>query len=115
MAINGRNYLTGKSHNIYIRHSFIKDRVDKGELRVMYCPTHLMLADYVTKPLQGGLFHKFSDIVMVRVITFRLIKDIASYSKHECVENQIPGKHIPLKYISSKKHIPSKELKILED
>ena len=115
MDINGRNSCTVISWHIDIRYLRVQDCVGKGELRVMYCPTHLMLADYVTKPLQGGLFHKFSDIVMVRVITFRLIKDIASYSKHECVENQIPGKHIPLKYISSKKHIPSKELKILED
>ena len=45
---------------------FIKDWVVKGELNIMYFPTHLMLADYLTKMLQGDLFHKFRDIIMGR-------------------------------------------------
>ena len=43
---------------------FVKDRVDKGEVKVEYCPTELMLADFYTKPLQGRLFKKFRDVLM---------------------------------------------------
>ena len=38
--------------------------MDKGEISVEYCPTHLMLADIFTKPLNGKLYHTFRDIVM---------------------------------------------------
>ena len=43
---------------------FVKDRVDKGEVKVEYCPTELMLADFYTKPLQGRLFKRFRDVLM---------------------------------------------------
>ena len=40
--------------DIFMSDFFMKDRIDKGEVRVKYCPTHLMLADYFTKPLMGN-------------------------------------------------------------
>ena len=43
---------------------FVKDRVDKGELTMEYCPTYQMLGDYFTKPLQGSLFNKFRRVIM---------------------------------------------------
>ena len=42
----------------------MKDRVDKKELKIMYCPTGKMLADFFTKPLQGQLFNFFRRIIM---------------------------------------------------
>ena len=36
----------------------------KDEVHVQYCPTHNMLADYFTKPLQGATFRKFRDAIM---------------------------------------------------
>ena len=64
MEKNGRNSCTGNSRHVHIRYFFVKDRVDKGEITIKYCPTHLMLADFFTKPLTGKLFHFFRDIVM---------------------------------------------------
>ena len=49
--------------------------MDREKLSIVYCPTHLMLDDYFTKPLQGELFHKFRDIIMVRVSTLTLLYD----------------------------------------
>ena len=48
------------------RHSlfFVKDRIDKKEIRIEYCPTELMLADFFTKPLQRSLFRKFRNVIM---------------------------------------------------
>ena len=64
MLKNGRNSCTGNSRHINIRYFFVKDRIDKGELRVEYCPSSIMLADFFTKPLQGQLFKKFRDVIM---------------------------------------------------
>ena len=64
MLKNGRNSCTGNSRHIHIRHFFVKDRIDKKEIRVEYCPTSIMLADFFTKPLQGALYHKFRDVLM---------------------------------------------------
>ena len=64
MLKNGRNSCTGNSRHIDIRHFFVKDRVDKKEVKVEYCPSRLMLADFFTKPLQGVLFEKFRSVIM---------------------------------------------------
>ena len=64
MARNGRNSCTGNSRHINIRYFFVKDRVDKKEIRIEHCRTENMLADYLTKPLQGSLFHQYRNILM---------------------------------------------------
>ena len=64
MLKNGRNSCTENSRHINIRYFFVKDRIDKGELRVEYYPSSIMLADFFTKPLQGQLFKKFRDVIM---------------------------------------------------
>ena len=55
MEVNGRTSCTGNSRHINIRYFFVKDRVDSGEVKIVYCPTGRMLADYFTKPLQGSV------------------------------------------------------------
>ena len=43
---------------------FVKDRIDKGEFKVIYCPTRLMLADYFTKPLVDAFFKEMRSVIM---------------------------------------------------
>ena len=64
MERNGRNSCTGNSRHINVRYFFVKDRIDKGEIRVEYLPTDLMLADYFTKPLNGAKFEYFREFIM---------------------------------------------------
>ena len=64
MEKNGRNSCTGNSRHINIRYFFVKDRIDKGEVRVQYCPTGLMLGDFYTKPLMGAKFKEFREYIM---------------------------------------------------
>ena len=64
MLKNGRNSCTGNSRHINIRYFFVKDRIDKKEIRVEYCPSLIMLADFFTKQLQGRLFIKFREVIM---------------------------------------------------
>ena len=39
-----------------VRVNLVKEKQDSGELEIRYMPTKLMLADVLTKPLQGTLF-----------------------------------------------------------
>ena len=64
METNGRNSCTGNSRHIEIKYFWVKDRVDRKEIKIQYCPTWLMLADYFTKALQGSLFVKYRNIIM---------------------------------------------------
>jgi hypothetical protein len=47
-----------------IRYFFVTDRIKSGELRTEWCPTANMVADFLTKPLQGAAFTKFRDLLM---------------------------------------------------
>jgi len=61
---NGRNSCTGNSRHVAVRYFFVKDRVDKGEVRVEYFPTGLMVAYFYTSPLQGKQFEFFKQYFM---------------------------------------------------
>ena len=61
---NGRASAGQKSRHINIRYFFIKDRIASGGLRVVHCPTSVMLADFYTKPLQGVLFQRFRAVIL---------------------------------------------------
>ena len=61
---NGWKSCTGNSRHISIRYFFVKDRIDKKEVTLHYCPSEKMLADYYTKPLQGKVFRMFWKVIM---------------------------------------------------
>jgi hypothetical protein len=64
LANNGRYSAKKGSKHIEIRYFFITDRIQKKHIRVQYCPTEEMIADFFTKPLQGALFYKFRDAIL---------------------------------------------------
>ena len=45
-----------RTKHIKIRYFFIKQFIDSGEFVIEYCPTEVMLADLLTKPIQGRKF-----------------------------------------------------------
>jgi hypothetical protein len=45
-----------RTRHINIRYFFAKDKVDSKEIELAYLPTEQMVADMLTKPLQGSLF-----------------------------------------------------------
>ena len=56
---------TGKrSRHINIRYFYIKDCLDKGYLSIEHCGTDDMIADIMTKPLQGIKFRKFRRMIL---------------------------------------------------
>ena len=50
-----------RSRHINIRYFFVKDRVEQGDVKIEYKPTGEMIADVLTKPLQGSLFARLRD------------------------------------------------------
>jgi hypothetical protein len=61
---NGMRSSGKNTRHINIRYYFITDYIKRGEVRVEHCPTEEMVADFFTKPLQGGLFKKFRSAIM---------------------------------------------------
>ncbi len=61
---NGRASSTKRTKHIEIRYYYVADRIAKGDLLVVWCPTDKMIADFLTKPLQGKVFKQFRDMLM---------------------------------------------------
>ena len=53
-----------RSRHVDVRFFFIKDRVERGEIDIGYCNTDDMIADFLTKPLQGQKFTRFRDTIL---------------------------------------------------
>jgi hypothetical protein len=62
---NGKASSRERTKHINIWYFFIINRVKKEEVSVVWCPKGDMIGDFATKPLQGALFHKFRDQIMV--------------------------------------------------
>lgn len=61
---NGRASSSKRTRHINIRYYFVKDKIDSGEIKIEYCPTKQMMADFFTKPLQGSPFLTFRNFIM---------------------------------------------------
>ena len=54
---NGRSN-SERTRHVDIRYFFLHDRITTGDIDIVYLPTTDMIADILTKPLQGELFKK---------------------------------------------------------
>jgi hypothetical protein len=64
LETNGRKSSSKHTRHMNIRYFYIKDQVDAGKIKIEYCATDEMLADYFTKPVQGKKFKMFRDQIM---------------------------------------------------
>jgi hypothetical protein len=64
---NGKASSGKRTRHINIRYFFITDRVNMKEVSIEWCPTKDMVADFMTKPLQGSHFKRLRDIIMGKV------------------------------------------------
>ena len=61
---NGRASSSIRTKHLKIRYFSITDCIKKGEIKIEYCPTDDIVADFLTKPLQGKKFVQFRKIIM---------------------------------------------------
>ena len=77
-----------KSRHIKIRYFFIKDILENDGINLQHYKTELMLADFLTEPLQGSLFKRMRDIIM-GITPFPVEERVGKYrkvSKKTCKE-----------------------------
>ena len=63
LADKGRS-TSDRTKHINVRYFFVHDRMESGEISLEYMPTEEMVADILTKPLQGALFMKLRNMLM---------------------------------------------------
>ena len=64
LSSNGILSSSKQTKHINVRHYFIKDRIEKGEINIVFCPTSNMTTNYFTKPLQCSQFVRFRDVII---------------------------------------------------
>jgi hypothetical protein len=47
-----------------VRYFWVKDRIEAGEVKVEHLGTADMIADFLSKPLQGELFRKMRRLLL---------------------------------------------------
>jgi hypothetical protein len=80
---NGRSSAGKQSRHIDIRYFSMKDRIVVDGINLRHCPTEAMLADFLTKPLQGALFRKFRDVLLGYKHTRTLSEGVTNMSSTE--------------------------------
>ena len=64
LAQNGKSSSGKRTRHFDIKLFYITDLINRREVRVEYCPTDEMLADYMTKPTVGKKYHLFRDRIL---------------------------------------------------
>jgi hypothetical protein len=61
---NGKVSSGKQTQHINIQYLFITDRINMKEIEIEWCPTKEMVADFLTKPIQGSHFRRLCDLIM---------------------------------------------------
>ena len=64
LSNNGKASSGKRTRHFDIKLFYVTDLIDRDEVDIEYCPTEDMVADYLTKPLQGSQFYRFRDLIM---------------------------------------------------
>jgi hypothetical protein len=78
---NGKASSGKHTRHINIQYFFITDQVNRKEIRIGWCPTKKMVADFMTKPLQGSHFRNLRDYIMGRVRSTKPKHDVINFGK----------------------------------
>jgi hypothetical protein len=63
LATNGVGS-SDRTRHVAIRHFWLKDRSESGDIEIVYKPTTEMIADILTKPLHGDIFIRLRNLLM---------------------------------------------------
>jgi hypothetical protein len=70
------------------------------EISIDWCPTKEMVADFMTKPLQGSLFKKLRDYIMGRVRCIKPKTDVVSLGQKKASKKLVKKSEV-----NGKRHI----------
>ena len=71
LAKNGYVFSSKRSKHIKVKYFFVKHYHHLGEITLTYCPTDLIWADSLTKPLQGSAFCTMRAFLMNCPVNYR--------------------------------------------
>jgi hypothetical protein len=71
LEINDKQSSGKRNRALNIHYFFLTNQVEKGNIQIEDCPTHDMIGDFHTKPLQGEKFRKFRDNILGHEINQR--------------------------------------------
>ncbi|KAG7373398.1 reverse transcriptase RNA-dependent DNA polymerase [Nitzschia inconspicua] len=63
LETNGRESASKRTRHLDIKYFYITDLVKRKEVQLEYCPTKLVMADYMTKPVTGTTFYKLKRMI----------------------------------------------------
>ena len=63
LAENGRSN-SDRTKHIQVRYFFVKQYLDENVMKISHCPTKEMIADVLTKPIQGEQFKALRDMLL---------------------------------------------------
>ena len=61
---NGKASSGKRTRHLNIKYFYITDLIKRGEVKIEYCPTDAIVADFMTKPLIGAKFFLFREYLM---------------------------------------------------
>jgi hypothetical protein len=61
---NGKASSGKRTWHINIHYFFITDMVNMKDVEIKWCPTKDIVADFMTKPLQGSHFRRLRDLIL---------------------------------------------------
>ena len=64
MEMSGLISCGDKSRHINIKYFIIKDVLEREKIDLRHCGTEYMIANFLTKQLQGSLFRRIRDVIM---------------------------------------------------
>jgi len=63
MMRNGRS-MSDRTRHVDVKYFFVKQYIESGKIVLKHCPTADMVADILTKPLQGYQFERLRDLLL---------------------------------------------------
>ena len=64
IQMHGKRSSSRRTRHFDIRFFNVKDKLQLNNVKVVYCPTEKMVADFFTKPLQGAQFRLLRRVIM---------------------------------------------------
>ena len=82
LEVNGKASSGKRTRHFNIKYFYITDLIKRGLIQAVYCPTKLMMADYMSKPLTGTLF-KYMRAWILNLPEYQTYKNIVTSQKKE--------------------------------